>query len=225
MYQLTIEVDPITEEVRTLMNRISKEFDTHPIEITDYVKRAVKVCHGLGYEYFYAASITLASQQFVGGTLVRAAMENYVNLRFVRDNEVRSKKLIEQGMNRYVDGLAAAGKMDPDEAATQRAFNDVNEWFSKDNDTITKRIKAVDPKLINVYDFYSYFTHPNPGIMWFLSEPNKPKRAQFIMEMIGVNDTYALKLMKHTIEVCELKSVTIEDLNAVAKKMQFELTD
>lgn len=219
MPQLTNHLHSKSNAINELMLRIYEEFDEFNERIEreeiSYEMRAARNAFVLSYEYAMSAAANLANEQYVAGSHIRANIENLADILYVQDNQEYAENYVEKGMMKFSDGMRVAFQKSQQEILDKEALVDINLWVDDKNKRIVTRIQNAKefPYLINAYDYYCYFAHPNPGITYFLARRHNDERLSQIAAMIIDNCYLALHIARVTVQVCKLKSVTIKEID------------
>lgn len=233
MKQLLITIDDITSEVIDFRTKLQYEFNMVENDMNAYVKRAVKVSFMLGTDYFDGAAHLLSHNEYMAGTFVRANIEVLADMILVLNDPDQAENYINKGMKQFASKMHEAFGKTKEEAYDQKLlhFAQVNPWAIKSVDadgnpkymSITDRITFAEGNgfqyLMNVYAFYCFFAHPNPGVTRFGTTKRMEQRQQQIASMLCDNNVIIIEMMKIAITTWGLTGVTIQELDDLAAKI------
>jgi hypothetical protein len=245
MLKLEIFIDDLSQEVIALQEKMYDEFNARRDERGTYRQRAVKVSFMLATEYFYGATHLLSHEEFMAGIFVRANIENLSSMLLVLNSDEHAESYIEKGMKKFANKMNEAFMKEPDEIFDEKllTFAKVNPWafvpivdknsgepvIDKDGNprvkplSITKMIEMAHskgfPYLMNVYGYYCFFTHPNPGVVRFCTEKRKDEHLSQIAVMLIDNHVLLLEMMKIAIRTWNIQAVSVEDVEVLEAKL------
>lgn len=218
MYMLKIlpNIDNIVAEVTELMSKVYNEYQSlDPNVSDDYDKGSAMIVFRLGLEYYIAARDQLNGNHVIsGGSLVRAACENMADFFYIYDKPEKYPKAYVESMEAYRKLMLDAASKGSGALAGTRELKQANKWT---NATIEDRIKASGTSLINIYDMLSYFSHPNPGSLIYIT--NKKLQDGQINFLKQANCLIVLSLMSVVLNHSDIKSIKRDDLDIVARKI------
>ncbi|MDB5178541.1 MAG: hypothetical protein JWN01_484 [Patescibacteria group bacterium] len=219
MQPFNTEIDQITQDVSSYAKRIFDEYAELNLELkSDYSKSAVWISFHLGCDYFLSARDTLeASRLLGGGAIVRTCIENIADLFYIfasSQKEGKRAKAYVESLETFRQKMIEITKLGSDAVFEARMAKQVNDWTTS---TITDRMKVTGQAMTTIYDFLSYSSHPNPGALSYLLIPGFKKAQQNLLQQ--VNCTVMLHLISHVLMHDDLKSVTLEEADAVARRL------
>jgi hypothetical protein len=211
-------IDIIAKDVTDLMLKIHDEFhQTQPDPRADYDKGAALIAYKLGLDYFSTSRDALCKECIVsGGAVTRSALENLSDLFYIYDKPDKYPKAYVESMEEFKNIMLRIGAADKsaDVLATSRELKQANKWT---NASIEDRIRASGSSLVNIYDLFSYFSHPNPGsLIYLVSKDLKTKQLNLMQQ---ANCMIAISLMKLVLKHTDVTSVTNDDLEKVASRL------
>jgi hypothetical protein len=220
MQNINPEIDKIVQETSKLLSRMYDEFQQINISVTaDYSKGAAMIVFRLGLEYYIAARDELAKERVIpGGSLVRSAIENLVDLFYIYDKQGKYPRAYVESMEAFRQIMLRAANKPSAVLANSRELKQANKWT---NASIEDRIKASGPSLLNIYDILSYFGHPNPGSLTYVTN-SKLKDGQLNLLKQG-NCMTVLTLMGVVLNHSDIKTIKVEELDVLARKLGFQL--
>lgn len=208
----------MTIRINEICLKIFEELGNTELDLNDYPKRAAKVQFIIGYEYYSSAWLTIMNWQLLGGAaLLRVELENLADMLHVAKNPKRAKAYIEIGMKTYVKGIKATDGELITNVIENKLLRHVNRWSKS---TIEDRIIAAGKVPALMYDFYSYFGHPNPGNMVFLNGKNKGHRKKATEMVLHDHLSIALSMIHLAIVQCELKTVSVGEIEKLAAEFK-----
>lgn len=235
MKQLLITIDDLTSEVIDLRAKLQDEFNEVQNDLNAYVKRAVKVAFLLGTDYFDGAAHLLSHNEYMAGMLVRANIENLADIVYILNQPEQANNYINKGMNQFAPKMREAFNKSREEIFDKEllTFAKVNPWAIKEVKGknmdkpklihIEERINFAHdhgfPYLMNVYGFYCFFAHPNPGTIRFGTAKRQDQRIKQVATLLCDNNVIILEIMKIAVKTWKLESVTINELDTLVAKL------
>lgn len=217
MLEFNPETDNVSAECTNLILKIADELKAAKIDPRhNYDCGAAMIAFLLGVDYFSSTRDDLARKRVIsGGATLRCALENIIDLFYMYDDTEEYAKRYVESMFRFKQIMMnAAGKSTKD-LAVSRELKQANKWTDS---SIEDRLKASGPAFINVYDMFSYFSHPNPGSITYSQSTQLRDKQLNLMKQ--ANCMTALTLMGLLINHCPIKSVTHNDLNELSKVLK-----
>lgn len=218
MKELIKEIDVIAKEVTDLMLKIYEEFEkSQPNLRADYNKGAAIIAYRLGLDYFATARDALHKGRVVsGGAVTRSAIENLCDLYYIYDKPDKYPKAYVESMEAFRKIMVAVGAANKssDVLAASRELRQANKWTGA---SVEDRVKASGNSLVNIYDLLSYFSHPNPGSLTYITNA-KLKYGQLNL-MQQANCMTAISLIKLVLNHADVTSVKVGELDKVALKL------
>jgi hypothetical protein len=220
MQKIVPEIDEIVKEVSEFMSGMYEEFQQLSPDLNaDYDKGAAMIVFRLGLDYFVTARDALHKGLVIsGGALVRTSLENLADLFYIYDKPEKYPQAYVESMEKFRSIMLGAANKDTKELASTRELKQANKWTGA---TIEQRLQASGDSLINIYDLFSYFGHPNPGSLTYIT--NKNLKAAQLNLLKQSNCMTALTLMGVVLNHSDIQSIKTEELNVTAKKIGFKL--
>ncbi len=214
------EIDSIVKEVSDKMLDMYEEFQQRNADVkADYSKGTAMIVFRLGLDYFTTARDALHKGQVIsGGSLVRTALENIADLFYIYDKPDKYPKAYVESMEAFKTIMIKVALKDRKSLAQSRELKQANKWT---NATIEDRIKASGDSLLNIYDLLSYFGHPNPGSLTYITN-SKLKDAQLNL-LKQANCMSALTLMSVVLNHSDISTINVEELDKIARKLGIQL--
>lgn len=219
MQEYNPEIDQITKEVTILLEKLANEYGVMKISTkSDYLKGTAWISFHLGREYFMTARDSLNNGRVIGGgAIVRTCIENVADLFYIFDKKNNPNKYARayvESLEKFRQVMLNAADLSFEEVFDERRIKQANKWT---NASIEDRIVATGKGLSNIYDLFSYFSHPNPGSLTYLMIKSlKEKQINLLKQG---NCLTALNLMGLVLGYADLKSVTIDELDKLARKL------
>ena len=216
MIPIVPEIDEIVDEVSALMSRMIDEFQEMKASFTDEPQKgASMIVFILAADYYASARDVLKKGRIIsGGSLVRTGFENLADLFYLYDKPDKYPKTYVDSMQAFKDMMKDVATKDFQELAESRQMKQANKWTGA---TIEDRIKASGESLLNSYDLLSYFGHPNPASITYLS--NKRLNEAQLNLLKQANCLTALTIMGVVLNHTDAKSVSMEEIDAIGKKL------
>ncbi len=220
MQKIIPEIDSIVKEVSDKILNIYDEFQQQNPDINaDHPKGAAIIVFRLGLDYFVAARDVLHKGSVIsGGSLVRTALENVADLFYIYDKPDKYPKAYVESMEKFREIMIGVAQKDYDALAESRELKQANKWT---NASIEDRIKASGSSFLNIYDLLSYFGHPNPGSLTYIT--NKNLKAGQLNLLKQANCLTALTLMGVVLNHSDIVKTKAEELNTIARKLGTQL--
>lgn len=220
MQKIIPEVDSIVKEVSDKMLDMYEEFQQQDADVkADYSKGAAMIVFRLGLDYFTTARDALHKGRVIsGGSLVRTALENMADLFYIYDKPNKYPQAYVESMETFRRIMISVALKDYNVLAKSRELKQANKWTKA---SIEDRIKASGDSLLNIYDLLSYFGHPNPGSLTYITN-TKLKDAQLNL-LKQANCMSALTLMCVVLNHSDITTVKIEELDIIARKLGIQL--
>jgi hypothetical protein len=214
------EVDDIVSEVSVLIKRFYERLQQQNIvPEADYQKGAALIVFRLGYEYFIVSSDALLKGLLIGGgSVVRTGLENVIDLFYIYSKPDKYPKAYVESMSRFNEVMKNAATKGFDAITQSRELKQANKWTDA---SIEDRIKSSGGSFITVYDMLSYFGHPNPGSLTYVSN-KKMKNGQLNL-LKQANCMTVLSMMGVVLNHTGVTSVTVQELDTVARKLGTQL--
>lgn len=220
MQKIIPEIDSIVKEVSDKMLDIYEELQQQNPDIkSDYSKGAAMIVFRLGLDYFIAARDVLHKGGVIsGGSLVRTALENIADLFYIYDKPNKYPKAYVESMEQFREIMVGVAQKDYNALAQSRELKQANKWT---NASIEDRIKASGSSFLNIYDLLSYFGHPNPGSLTYIT--NKNLKAGQLNLLKQANCMTALTLMGVLLNHSDIEKTKVEELDVIARKLGTQL--
>ena len=220
MQKIIPDIDSIVKEVSDKMLDMYEEYQQNNADVkADYSKGAAMIVFRLGLDYFVTARDALHKDSVIGGgSLVRTALENMADLFYIYDKPEKYPKAYVESMDAFKTIMIKVALKDYNILAKSRELKQANRWT---NASIEDRIKASGDSLLNIYDLLSYFGHPNPGSLTYIVN-TKLKESQLNL-LKQANCMTALTLMGVVLNHSDIKSIKVEELDILARKLGFKL--
>ncbi len=225
MRQFNPEIDAISQDAAKYMEEIILSYHELKIDIeADYEKGTAAVAFRLGYGYFKTAFEALAKNNLLGGGLaVRTCLENLSDLYYIFDNTphrtAKYSKAYVESIEKFRQAMVDAAGKTSEEVFTSGILKEANRWT---NASVSDRIEASGKANSNIYDMFSYLSHPNPGaITYFTSSELKKGQLNLLKQS---NCLVAVHLMGLIIHHSDVESVTFEELDELAVKLGSRIT-
>jgi hypothetical protein len=220
MHKIIPEIDSIVKEVSDKMLDIYEEFQQQNPDIkADYSKGAAIIVFRLGLDYFVAARDTLHKGGVIsGGSLVRTALENIADLFYIYDKPDKYPMAYVESMEQFRKIMVKVAQKDYNVLAQSRELKQANKWTKA---SIEDRIKASGNSFLNIYDLLSYFGHPNPGSLTYIT--NKNLKAGQLNLLKQANCKTALTLMGVVLNHSDIVKTNVEELDVIARKLGTQL--
>jgi hypothetical protein len=222
MQEFNPDVDNIAKEVTDCMLKIYDDFQkTKPDLIADYDKGAAIIAYRLGLDYFTTARNALYKELIIGGSAVtRSALENLTDLYYVYDKPNKYPMAYVESMEEFrkIMTITGAKNKKSNVLADSRELKQANKWT---NAPIEDRVKASGGPLVNIYDLLSYFSHPNPGALTYITSKKLKDKQLNLMKQ--TNCMIALSLMKLVLKHTDVTSVKLNELEKLALKLDMPL--
>lgn len=165
----------------------------------------------LGFEYFIVSRDALQKGLV---SAVRTGLENVIDLFYIYSKPAKYPKAYVESMERFNEVMKDAATKGIDAIAQSRELKQANKWTGE---TIEGRLKASGAAFITVYDMISYFGHPNPGSLNYVT--NKRLKDGQLNLLKQANCITALAMMGVVMNHTGVVSVTRQELDAVARKL------
>jgi hypothetical protein len=213
-------IDNVVAEVAQHMSNVYKNYQRlNPDVHANYGKGAALIAFRLGLEYFVTTRDILANGHVIsGGSLARTAFENMIDLFYIYDKPEKYPKAYVESMEAYRKLMAAAANKVSNTLAQSRELKQANKWT---NATIEQRITAISGSFLTLYDMLSYFSHPNPGSLTYIT--NEKLQASQLNLLKQANCLTALSLMSVVLNHSDITSTKREELDNIAQKMGTQL--
>lgn len=213
-------IDTIVKEVSDKVLTIYEEFQQLNPEVkADYSKGAALIVFRLGVDYFVAARDVLDKRLVIsGGSLVRTGLENMVDLFYIYDKPDKYPRAYVESMENFRATMIKVALKNYDELAKSRELKQANKWT---NASIEDRMRISGDSYLNVYDLLSYFAHPNPGSLTYVT--NKRLKEGQLNLLKQANCMTALALMNVVLKHSDISSVTLQELDVISRKIGIPL--
>jgi hypothetical protein len=220
MKPINPEIDQITKEVSVCVQKICSEFEGYKLNPSAEPKQGVVyIAFHLGREYFLTARDALKQKHVVGsGNVIRAAFENLADVFYIFKTEERTEKYAKKyvlSLEVYRQTMLGLHGSDIDEVFAKRKVKQVNKWAG--NASIDDRLNDLSRSLTTVYDMFSYFSHPNPAAITYMGIPGLREGQLGLSQQ--VNCLVAVVLMAMCVAHGDIKSVSYDELNGLAKRL------
>ncbi|HEX4774324.1 MAG TPA: DUF5677 domain-containing protein [Candidatus Saccharimonadales bacterium] len=220
MLEIRADIDDIVAEVSELMKRVYDGLQQQNIEPkADPSKGAALIVFRLGFEYFIVSRDALHKGLLIGGgAAVRTGLENVIDLLYIYDKPEKYAKAYVESMTKFNEVMRSAAAKGIDAIAQSRELKQANKWT---NASIEDRLKASGNAFITVYDMLSYFGHPNPGSLNYIT--NKRLKDGQLNLLKQASCISALTMMAVTLKHTDITNITIQELDVVARKLGTQL--
>jgi len=220
MLKILPEVDGVVSEVSELMKRVYEGLQQQNIDPkADCQKGAALIVFRLGFEYFIVSRDALHKGLLIGGgSVVRTGLENVIDLLYIYSKPDKYPKAYVESMSIFNEVMKSAATIGFDAITQSRELKQANKWTGA---TIEARLKASGASFITVYDMLSYFGHPNPGSLNYVTN-KKLKDAQLNL-LKQANCISAITMMGVVLNHTGVTSVTIQEFDAVTRKLGMQL--
>lgn len=223
MKPLNPKVDEVGVEIIKLVLKINNELKDKMLNTTgEYEKGVSLIGFRIGLDYFTGALTTLKSGNILSGTtLIRCGLENIADMYYIfcagPKKQIYARKYVESIEKFRKVSSTVVGK-DVGQIGSDKLMRQINKWTDA---SIDDRLKSTGSSLQAIYDLFSYYSHPNPAAMIFLT--NQDLKAAQINLLKQANCINMLNAIMILINHSEIISVTSDEIAKLSKILGFPL--